>query len=265
VRAVAVIAFALVLAHCTLTTDFDGLSGGASDAAPATQDTGTSPADASPIVRNDGSTVADADAGLLCPPTATFCSDFSSGSPNDLSQDVTIAGGGSLTIDGTLHSTLPAHAEPGSFADAFFNVISDTGRHAVLDVDMNFAVTDFHNKGNVSVLTLNVAADPYESVEIYVNPQGTSTTLQVPGSDLIYDNASEDIPRGQWVHIRLEADFTPHNGFINVAFNGDKVIEHTAIDFSEVNGSLRFGIGIVRSNYPTPAFDIRYDNLIVQP
>jgi hypothetical protein len=208
---------------------------------------------------------ADAAVSALCPRTAVYCNDFESGEVADISDDFDVSDTAALTIeDGVLHAEVAGHADDGHFYALVGRTLSTTGAtKATLEVDVNVEVVDWDRMdGNAIVLEISLEGEPRHAMELYVASDNASITTTT--DHLVYDGADGDLPRGRTVRVRLESDFTPHDGSMRLYFDGKLVAHHDGIDFAPTaDPILRFGIGLARNNAPTPPLDVKYDNLAV--
>ncbi|MFO0735265.1 MAG: hypothetical protein U0270_05270 [Labilithrix sp.] len=200
----------------------------------------------------------------FCPRTAVYCNDFESGSASDMGE-VGVSSAGSLAIaGGALEARLAAI--PGSGyeeATAYYDLPSASLK-ATVEVDVDFSVAAWEG-GNMVALAFYYGGQPNDhSHELYVGPSYVNVTTAVNDGTLVYAGATEDLPRGKRVRVKLEADFTPHAGSVRGFFDGRQVLAKDGIDFTpSTDVSFRMRVGLSRSNPPTPAVTARYDNLVI--
>lgn len=215
---------------------------------------------------SDGGTAKDATTDSpagFCPRRNVYCNDFSSGEAS-LGQRVAVSKDvGSLTLEnGTLVSRLDALPNPGQFEAQAQYVLPEGSLAAVIEIDVNVSPASW-NGGNMIIMGFYYAGQANDhAYELYIDGNISSITTTENGQ-LLYDNATRDLPRGAWVHVKLEVDFTPHNGSFRVSYDGMPAISHSGpIDFLPTETpSFVLSVGMTRNNAPTPALTVAYDNL----
>jgi hypothetical protein len=257
------IAIAGIAGACFLPSEGEFTSGyvppdAGKDSAPAPSEGG--------VTAPDGSTPTDAapDApASFCPRTAVYCNDFSSGTPKDIGE-TSVSDGASLVVEnGVLESKLPAVPGAGTYAAAVYSLPLSAAK-VVVEVDLVVSEAAWTG-GNLVLVGVYYNGQPQShAYELYVAGDSSSITTS-ENDQLIYDNATQALPRGKSVHVRMETDFTPHQGRFAVSYDGTVVISHDGrIDLSAntVTG-FKVVVGMTRSNYPTPAITTTYDNLVI--
>jgi hypothetical protein len=260
-----VTAIAAIASACFLPSEGEFTSGyvppdaGKDSGGPKPTEAGVPPPDGS--TPTDAGT--DAPAGF-CPRTAVYCNDFSSGSPSDIGSP-SVSNGASLTVEnGVLESKLPEIPGAGSYGAAVVYSLPLNAAKVVVEVDVVVSQADWTG-GNLVVLGVYYNGQPQNhAFELYVSGDYSSITTS-ENDKLIYDNATQPLPRGKSVHVKIETDFTPHQGSFAVSYDGTRVISHDGpIDFTanSITG-FKVVVGMTRSNYPTPAITTTYDNLVI--
>lgn len=253
---------------CTLPSA-DDYARGSSDAgvndvpdpdAAALSDAGVSDGDA--IAPLDGG--GDGDAGA-CPASALYCNDFSGGAVADIGV-VDLSSTGSLAlVDGELVAKLDALPNPGRHVAEILHSLPSSARKATVEVDVNVSPATWPG-GNMVILALEYDGAPSDHAEeLYIDDESSITTT-TNNETYVYDGAEQALARGKWVHVKLDADFTPHAGAFALSYDGTVVASRNGIDLSpSTNVGFKVRVGLRRNagNSPTPALTVRYDNLVV--
>lgn len=267
------LAFAAASAACSFTA-LDGFSGGASaggtgdgggassssSGAAASSSSSSSGASSSSSSSGDGGTPLDSGA-------CAFCTNFEGTTFKQLGLEVWAPAPGRIEIDnGTVRARLPELSDGTKPFVAIERDVSTTARRVTLEVDVNVDEDASWNGfgGSAVLLAVGIRGQDQElGFELYFAGTYTNITTNNDGA-YTFDNTSSRIPVDRAVRVRLEGDFTAGNGSYKLFYDGSLVGERAGIAFKTVSkGATEIMLGLARNNPPTPALDVRYDNLAV--
>jgi hypothetical protein len=259
-----------LLGGCSLFTSLGEYSGGARDAGAG--DGATSGEDATD--RADGGDARPPpDGARFCDGRAsTLCMDFDEGTLEQTAVTIDTTGGGSLTIDDALSASAPrslrarlgALPDPGHvFAKLDWQAQTAVFRPVRLEFDIRLEGTSWAGQGgNVSLFAVGLPGR--HSQELFIGDGYAAITTNNNG-EATYTGVSEVFSPNKWIHVLFEADFTPGLGSVRLWMNEAKVADVSGIAFVGNDISLvEIQIGMARYNAPTPALDVRYDNVVVE-
>lgn len=273
----------VVTAGCSLFTSLNGFSTG--DGEGESKDGSTSPDGVGP--NNDG---ASTDGGTNNPPdanaafctsrtSAAFCADFDSvkkfdenWSDQDIdpSSNLSIVDAKFASSPRSLRVAMPAKTQGTFYALIGKKLNTSTRRSLRLELDLFVTEPMWSGTGNVSFFSLGYYGPQLEvSQELFLNSDDTSAlTTRVKREEpdsLEFTRNDVALPRDQWVHVKVETDFSTAGGFVRIWFNDQQVVNKVGTTYQSGAHDVAFlNIGFSRyNNGNTPAFEAFYDNVLL--
>jgi hypothetical protein len=277
----------IALACCNLVSGADGLSVAEDEEIPTPpRETQTHGAEAGTNERREtdggpiGAGFGDAGGDAVAPPgafcatsAATFCADFDQGQRNAGWSGSDETGGGTLLLDtarsvsapASLRSTLPARDVAGSVYQDLLRSFASTWRPVRIELDVWIEPIAWGTRtGSVALAEVYwVSANDAPGQLLELTKDGPRmTTVTTSAGAPVFTNASAPLAASAWNHVVIEADAKAAGASVKAWFGGKLVVDRSGFAFQGgPSTTIEVWIGLARYERPTPAFDVRYDNV----
>jgi hypothetical protein len=271
VIAAAAITSAVGTTGCLYLVDLSGLSG---EAAPAPADgaTADAPLDGA-LDANDASATSDAPTEAApkspCAAPHAFCSDFDDGPLGQGWSRSSIDAPATLALDAlalsptrSLRATYPRKTAAMTGYAVEIRTLATTWKRAVFQGDVLIQPPAWQQTdANVAIVELFFnSASNATGTYLFISETNTTATIEhLPDGPDRYLNG-DPMPYGRWAHVLV--DFDP-GGRVHYEVDGKGYDKTFAGVTAGAMAKAELGVGLLNFNDPVPAFDVRWDNVLV--